>query len=1517
MVKLSTGSTVSLKDPRFEDRAAPGMVEQLSEQATLANANIEGVSDNEALQKSLLHFSTQIKLNGEASVRKELAEKRKQQAVNATVETIESFVVDGDRNSALLMAEFGSSLTSEQFQAALEDSAASEIVDSSLANVDMQQTIEDQGFEPTDLVRDNISKALMLRNAADRIEAQRTERGVVGNTIDFLVRLIPYFDTVAANRISGSTVDAFTNFGTINETLKAVEAMTPLEFGVYLDTIVKNSEGVNLSNQADFINTIEKGQRTSATGAGAIEVLDATILLAPIVKIAKAAKSGTKLVNLSGGREVAADAVVAGHAGEAKGLASADQAIETIEGTLVSGMVPTEALATGVPDAVAKKLRANEASIANVKQTVVTERLTPEGRAAADLKTKQEMLRSFKYDPPSIEDVDIVIDPSNQVRTAVSRFGNKGRGYTTKSNASRAALNTYKFKKGAFDIVSDDSGLSFIELRRHVTETGKGISAEAYSPSDFVKINFWNRYVLSADATTEEVTRKAAHLSATAQAGIQAEYGRLLKNLKGLNKVQRGNLELALKRSEADQAWMDPKDLRAFYQRQGVSLSDKETLSYYTLKQLNDLDWHIRNSDVVKELAVRGHRKININAPKYKTSEVPMNGIIREDIQDVALRTVYDAETGRVYRKGDMSRLLLDKFKGAEYKIIEPSSVDPRAFRNERVEFIIVKDSHFSDTILDPLQLPYVAGGHRNYAGNWFIKQARRVVSPDGERVTYLRPFTHNTGDSLKELEEHSGRLEAIRSIYIKEGVDVAEKDRLIRSILPELDYATIKALDEAGQFATDTPFKVVRDKDIPDMLPEDQVKAGARAYEHDDMPGAIDWFSTDGRMYYGHKGNTLPDIHGNAAPLVDPYTTASRAMNSSLKILAFRNYQFKSVERWVETFSDILADAGPHISTPYDRFKHSTFKQGADDLRVQQAETHRMHINAMLGQKTKSAERWEQAMLEWGEKLNRDMRLTKAGNFIIDHKSRDPITAMRGFVFDAKLGFFDVSQWLLQTQTSFAAASIDPVNGFAAFKNVPLLRMALINGTDELAKHLAKSGTKLTGTSIKEFDEMVDVLKSVPGITNIGTELSIIDDLSTAHVYNNAVLRTAQSIRQKGRVFFFEGERINKLTGFTMAYKRWRKANPGKSLYKADGTTLNPDVVEELVAVTDTFSVNMTRASNAYWQRGVTSVPTQFASYQARLLELMLPKKFGGSRVLTTAEKTKLAIGQLLFYGAASVPPVLGARTLYENAVGTAAPDGVVEDLLQDGFWDTAFFPALSEVVLGGPASTDFAARAGLFGNASLITEMWDPDAKFWDLAGGAVFSTGNDFLDGLSKMSRLAYIQNTSEILPVTKDFINDIAGITSTWSRAEQGRFAYLTGFYMSKSGRLIAELNPQEAVLKAFGIPVKQVNEYYNAALEIGDLKRKDSKVAKEIRQLNIEASSLWARGEDEAAERKVILASLVLKIHTGEDPIAMARILRSSNPQISSAWQRAMQERIDFGQAAKAARQIEKFEETRE
>lgn len=1509
MVTLSKPVTASLRPPEIKEATPPERVESLSQQATLADANLEGYADSDYLKQSLQYFEMRTRMAGEAKVRQELAIKRREQALTAVAQGVEEASLLKDNASKEALIAYAAYMNTQSFEGALEDGYASELSDRGTADPVMQATIEDQGFIPTDIVRDNMAKATMLDNFIQKIESRADTRGMAKKIYQFGVRLIPVVDTIQSNKITKDTdVKALFNATNINKSIAKVESMTPLEFYEFLDQIEKNIDSTNMSYAMDFLHALDKGDRSAGTYAGLIELLDATVFLGPLAKIIKGSAKGLMLLKYAGGRDAAVEASTSAFRKElADPSAASDEVIEAI---LPEGFQPTEELVTGISGKLGERIGSTDDSIQNVLNTVVTERLAPDQYAKAEAKAKEDLIKSFKYKDPEIEDWNTVIDPVNQVRTIYGRFGNKGQGYVSASGATKAAMRTFKMKKGTFEVVQEDNGTWMIQVQRHVAETGNQISAKAWSVDSQPKANWFTKWLFSADYTLQEDLVRSAHLSASAQASIQLEYGRMLKNLKGLNKGQRNNLEIALKSSEQRQKWFTLDELKALYKRQDVKLTDKEILSYYTLKQLNDLDWMIRNSEVVKELAIRGHRKIHIDAPKFNTKDFPTNGIVREEVKNPELYKFYDAETGRSINKGEMNSAYLESLIEKGYRIVEPSAVDPRAFKNENVKFVLVKDEHMSDTILDPIQLPYVAGGHRNYAGKWFIKQANRVEGAASGDVIYLRPLTHHAGDDIRALKEHAAALEEVRLAYIDDTLSQAQKDLRIREAVPELDYAKFDALVKKEQVKTDTPFEVVEDRKAPKMLEKDSKNQGARAWEGDDMPGAVDYYTTDGRMYYGHKGETLPDVTGQPAPLVDPYQTASKAMSNSLRLQAFRNYQFKAVENWAETYAregwmDIPAGA-----TPYDIFKSGVFNKNAPDYVVRQAETNRMHINALLGQKTATAERWEQATLDFGTYLQERWGLTKTGNFVIDKGSRDPLTAMRSFVFDAKLGFFDPSQMLLQVQTSVAAVTIDPANGWKAMSDAPLLQMALINKTNALRSHLAANGYKVTGTKADEFNEMLDILQAT-GIADVGTDLSIIDDLSVPQVFNNAVLRGAQAFREKGRIFFYQSERYNKLVGFGIAYRRWKAKNPEVSLYRKDGK-LDPNLMEQIVRDTDTFSVNMTRASNALWQRGPASIPTQFASYQARLLELMVGKQ------LTPAEKSRLLAGQVLLYGSATIPPVLGAKSLYENAVGGVAPDGVIEDTLQNGLWDSVIFPTASEVLLGGPANTEFAARAGLFGNASLITEMWDPEKPFWELMGGAVFSTGSQSMDAFVKMGRLAHVMNSQEAYAVTMDALSDIAGVTSTWSRAERGLFALKTDMYMSRSGRLISEVNPQEAVLITFGIPIKQVQDYYDAALDVRTQKRAEGKVSAAIRKLNIEAATLYGQGDQAGAERKVVYANTILRIYTNDDPLEMARILKSSFPEYSNAYYQAMQQLMEYESLkGKAERSIERYENTRE
>src|SRR5690606_30735538 len=102
----------------------------------------------------------------------------------------------------------------------------------------------------------------------------------------------------------------------------------------------------------------------------------------------------------------------------------------------------------------------------------------------------------------------------------------------------------------------------------------------------------------------------------------------------------------------------------------------------------------------------------------------------------------------------------------------------------------------------------------------------------------------------------------------------------------------------------------------------------------------------------------------------------------------------------------------------------------------------------------------------------------------------------------------------------------------------------------------------------------------------------------------------------------------------WNLAYMRWRAANPTKKLTDQD--------TAGILARAALLNGNMDRASNASWQRGVFSVPTQFWSYQVRLGEMFLGKQ------LTNSEKARMVTMYSILYSIPTGLAVTGAGTVW-----------------------------------------------------------------------------------------------------------------------------------------------------------------------------------------------------------------------------------------------------------------------------
>ena len=142
-------------------------------------------------------------------------------------------------------------------------------------------------------------------------------------------------------------------------------------------------------------------------------------------------------------------------------------------------------------------------------------------------------------------------------------------------------------------------------------------------------------------------------------------------------------------------------------------------------------------------------------------------------------------------------------------------------------------------------------------------------------------------------------------------------------------------------------------------------------------------------------------------------------------------------------------------------------------------------------------------------------------------------------------------------------------------------------------------------------------------GFSIIGKGTSYVDDFTPKTLQDGKVGKAWQYNTK----FFEEGEMIARGMAYSTAYREWRKANPEKAFDRFQQT--------KVLQRAKDLSLNMSRDSNAAWQKGWTSVMTQFMGYQARSMEQLWDGGLlKGGRRLTGQEKARLVTMNSFMYG-------------------------------------------------------------------------------------------------------------------------------------------------------------------------------------------------------------------------------------------------------------------------------------------
>jgi hypothetical protein len=386
-----------------------------------------------------------------------------------------------------------------------------------------------------------------------------------------------------------------------------------------------------------------------------------------------------------------------------------------------------------------------------------------------------------------------------------------------------------------------------------------------------------------------------------------------------------------------------------------------------------------------------------------------------------------------------------------------------------------------------------------------------------------------------------------------------------------------------------------------------------------------------------------------------------------------------------------------------------------------------------------------------------------------------DPIKFMRSVAFHAKLGMFNPVQLFLQMQTLTHVMSLEGVErGVRGMSAARISDIAAINPSKEIKQALAQKAAAM-GWNPRQFLEANEALAR-SGWAEIGAEISQLGDNALSPDLSSAGTLFGQA-KEWSTVFFTTGERVTRKVAWFSAYERWRAANPLRAL--------DDRGIQEIIDRADDLTVNMTRASNASWQSGLASVPTQFLSYQARLTEQFLGNK------LTPVEKARAFLGHSLMYGipVGGLGAPLGGfgwplheeirKYMLEN--GWETDDNIVEEIANKGIVQTVWG------VLGDEKDHNFAERYGP-GGTSYLKDLVRGDKTIFELLSGIA---GSVWGDALMKTEPVAFgmislFSGEDDVWPLMQEDLNEAMSVISTWNNASKAIAAANLGKYISKNG-----------------------------------------------------------------------------------------------------------------------------------
>lgn len=1367
--------------------------------------SIMDLAISKGLSESIKSRQQSLTMSEEAAMRSEIAMQESTKSVNNIVDKLASMEIDEDMASEALRALYSKDQEYSKYTA--EIAAANNLVELGRKNPMWNNfALEDTSlFEKKveDMKRDLIIRSFIDQEVVNNNSVSWWESGeeFYDDSKELIASIFldeaftSLIDVVGGGKATALRLksEEIRNLP-VEDVPKALEEFKSYlldESSVYLEDNETAAENLRVAFGTEW-------ERNNSAG---LDAFDAAITLLTMGSLTGSGSVRSSLKKTGNVDKVADDA--------SKALATGDVE-DTVYDSLadvVQDSMPVkvgDGTSTYINHSIKNNLNEIDAVLEEAKYTSNPSRLDPEELEAATSKTISNLRLNN-----DVVNVGVGYNDKTSVYEATLLVGKvDGTGYSSRKSAASS------LKKTGLDgeIIETEDGFK-AKVVMPVKESFSDKGFVDFKPHHPVK-TFFQGPKAFVDSFIGKMGTSSAFNEGRITGVLKDVYN---KNFSKLSTRSKSELSEIMDEGLNQEKWFTSEDLQSMYRTNtGKELPADVEQAYHAMVKMSDYTWFIQNRAIYQDKVSKGFLQVSLDM-----LDEPVTAKVLSDATDIKRNitnhTIYHPDTGNVVKA---TPEVVEDIVKKGYMVVRPEDATwTGELFGSPASYIATKRKGLKISQLDPLgQLGYVQGGRREYTSNFFIGQKNHMTGADGSKylgspkvmrtadtVADANKFVNETNKSFELMRKFRDQSEEVNNSKV---LSKSEKSKMLAELKEELNdslidvsrrsYDDLVDMINKERWDINTPVQVKRNRgDFPDDV--DTLEA-IKLYDPDNNHTRVG-AKRNNRL--SARGDTpLLDVNGDQAITLNFMSALRESADQAVKFGAYSEFKASAINRFSTTFSKYIENN--EKLTPYEMVVKGqpleSLAKSIDpkDRQIHRAlKAHQFYIKSMLRVRTKWDEAVQNALNSVAQKIEGRGKLGRKMAVSI-YDSGNPVEKIRSINYDLNLGMFNPSQYILQAQSMFAASALSPAHGMMAFKEAVPLRYALIVNDDNTVAHISKSirdGVELDGVS--------DIQKSAAqfkrlGLHDFGSNIAMMDAQSSIGITSNPLMDKAIRVREQGRMFFQEGERMGRLIAYGIAKRKYAEQ------FKTNVFSKKADIwIRE---ETDRLLLSPNADNNQMFTKGVLSLPTQFWSYMGKMADVFLT---GANGRYTPKERAMLASSQVLLYGAGGLPMLEYMLNTVETESGEKM-DPDTAKFLHNGILDGMVY-----VMSDGEMSTNISDSAGFAGWSKMMYDNLSDNTLAHVLggaSGGNISSAGSRFM----ATARLNGMWTNPTPQAVTEASFAGLVSLVSSMDKASQAYMAFNSGVWYDKYGRKMFKISKAEALGSLFGMPPQGLSDVYNIA-----------------------------------------------------------------------------------------------------